>query len=114
MKPKKEKRGQRMNSERKRELVKTAPVVAMKVCGPISLGSQLITSKCLKAVKNFKERYKGKELEEELRIHLYKDIQRELVTRRAKRERRYLMETQYIEKEMNKAAPRALRKSRSS
>ena len=114
MEPKREKRGQRMNPERKKMLVKTAPVVAMKICGPISQGSQLIASKCLKAVQFFKERYTGKELENELRNHLYKDIERVLYKRRAKREREYTEQTQCLNREINKVTPRALQKTRSS
>lgn len=112
MEQKKEKRGQRMNPVRKREIEKTAPIKAMKVCGSISLGDQSITSKCLKAVQIFKERYTGEKLKEELRNHLYKDIERLLINRRAKHERDYAEQTRHLNREMNKVTPRALRNPR--
>ena len=110
-KDKKPPRGKRMNISRKENLEKTAPVQAMKVCGPISLGDQKITSKCLLAVPNFKERYTGEKLKEELRNHLYKDIERLLVIRKANKDREYAEQTRHLKREMNKVTPRTLRQT---
>tara|TARA_Y100000389_G_C17276504_1_gene420693 strand:+ start:414 stop:710 length:297 start_codon:yes stop_codon:yes gene_type:complete len=98
-----------MNTARKRTLLKTAPIKAMKICGPISLGDQEITSKCLLAIQAFKERYTGENLKEALRHHLYKDIERLLVVRKATKAAEYAQQTRQLQKEMNKVTPRTLR-----
>lgn len=95
-----------MNKERKRKHVQMEPVVTMKVCGPIALGDQSITSKCMKAMKDFKARYEGKQLEDKLREHLYKDIERLIVIRRAEKRREMEQLTRHWNKEMSKVAPR--------
>lgn len=98
-----------MNSERKKKHLLTEPVVAMKVCGSVALGDQKITSKCLKAFKYFKQRHTGKTLETELRDHLYKDIERLIVTRRGSKQREMQSLTQYWDKQMNLVKPRVSR-----
>lgn len=102
----KPKRGNRMNKSRKAKHMKLEPVIAMKMCGPIALGDQRITSKCLDAMKEYKYRYEGKELEDQLRVHLYKDIERLLITRRAQKEREYKKQSDHIQKQLEKVVPR--------
>lgn len=112
---KKPPRGERMNPERKRTIEKTEPVKAMKICGPISLGNQKITSKCLLAIQVFKERDQSEqELKKALRHHLHKDIERLLVARRANKEREFAQQARRIEKELNKVTPLRLRQTRSA
>lgn len=110
----KKRRGNRMNPIRKKEHVKMEPIVAMKVCGPISLGDQNIVSKCLKAVKFFKEQYTGQKLQKELRGHLYKDIERLLIARKSEKEREYLRKMRHLNAEMNKVAPQVRRRPHSA
>mgnify|MGYP006092662539 CR=1 FL=1 len=100
-----------MSTNRKKNLEKTEPIQAMKICGPISLGDQKITSKCLLAVRAFKERYTDEKLKEALRHHLYKDIERLLVVRKATKAAEYAQQTRYLQKEMNKVTPRTLRQT---
>ena len=108
-------RGERMDPERKRKLQKTQPIQAMKICGPISLGDQKITSKCLFAIRVFKERYQNeKELKKALTHHLYQDIKRLLVVRKANKEREFAQQAMRIEKELNKVTPLALRQTRTA
>ncbi len=103
------KRGKRMDPTRKKTHIKMEPIVAMTICGPIARGDQNITSKCLTAVKFFKEKYTGKKLQDELRNYLYKDIERLLVARRAKKEKDYERATRHLNAEMYKVTPHALR-----
>ena len=106
IKTSKKKRGERMNSNRKKIHVMMKPVVAMKICGPIALGDQTITSKCLRAHKDYKERFTGQELQDKLREHLYKDIQRLIIKRIGVRRRETEHLTRYWDKQYNKVAPR--------
>ena len=109
---KKPPRGQRMNKRRKENLEKTAPIQAMKICGPISSGNQKITSKCLFAIQIFKERYESEqELTKALRHHLHKDIERLLIARRLNKQREFAKETKHIEKQLNKVTPNTLRQT---
>jgi|APSaa5957512535_1039671.scaffolds.fasta_scaffold269004_2 hypothetical protein len=110
---KKPPRGQRMNVKRRENLEKTAPIQAMKVCGPISLGNKKITSKCLFAIQTIKERYQSQqELIKALRHHLHKDIERLLIARRLNKQREFAKETKQIEKQLNKVIPNTLRQTR--
>jgi hypothetical protein len=114
-KEKKPPRGERMDPERKKKIEKTEPIKAMKICGPIALGDQNIVSKCLLAIQVFKEQHTGeKELEKALRHHLYKDIERLLIVRRANKEREYAQQSRRLQKELNKVTPRTLRQTRSA
>ena len=95
-------RGHRMDKNRKKKHVTMEPVVAMKVCGSISLGDQNITSKCIKAFQLFKDRYKStKQLQDALRQHLYKDIERLIVTRKGAKEREFQKLTRHLNAKMN-------------
>ena len=109
---KKRPRGKRMDEKRKKNLEKTAPIQAMKICGPISAGNQEISSKCLFAIQIFKEKYESEqELTKALRHHLHKDIERLLVARRLNKQREFAKETNHIEKLLNKVTPKTLRQT---
>jgi hypothetical protein len=96
----------KMNKLRKEKHLLTDQVIAMKVCAPITLGDPKITSKCLKAMKYFKQRYNGEELKDELRIHLYKDIQKLITRRMAAKDREIIKLRKYWNEQLNKIKPR--------
>lgn len=93
---------------KKKILEGTEPVKAMKICGPITLGNQKITKKCLSAVGTFKAEHKEDEkIKEALRHYLYKDIEYRLVVRKATLDAKL----RQLSKEIKKITPLRLQRA---